>query len=1004
MSLFGDGNHRGRRRVPNGGAPQVNVFNAATLSVESDFFATTATFKGGSTVALAPVTITWAASPASGDWNTAGNWSPAMVPNSFNANAIFDTSNTQAVSLSANTQVNSITFTANATSAYTITVNPTLALTISGTGITNKSGTTHNFVTAVDGNGNVGSIIFRNNASAGNLTQFTNAGGGSIGLTPYGGYLQFSDSSSAGSATITNNGGATGDGSGFGGLTNFLGTSTAASATISNEAASSGGITGGRTAFSGASTAGSAMISNNTGGASLQAGLTDFYLGSTAGQATINNNAGAVSNAPGGETSFFDSSSAGHATINNNANAGFAGNTRFLDHSTGGGTITNAAATANGGASATTNFVVSSNAGGALIFNDGATVNGAAGGSTTFSDNSSAGSAELINDAGTTGGLGGATYFTGNADGGTARSINNGNGVFDISGLTDGGMKIGSIGEGSGTYYLGSKTLTMVGDGFTSTSVTGTIADGGKSGGTGGSLVLSGSTALTLSGTNTYTGVTGIINGSTLNANSALSTSTAVVMDSNAAGVPTGSGYSTLNLGANQTISALTGAASSTVNLNGNTLTVNNSTALTTFAGVIADGTGSPGSGGLAVGNGSGTLILAGVNIYTGPTNVMIGGALQIGNGTSGNLNPASAVTVGDGAQLVTNLGSGSLFASNVDLTATGSLLETIQSGTNFLSGSISGQGEFIQNTSATTILLGTNTYSGETLIEAGTLQIGTPGTAASIANTSKVAIANGGVLTLVNVAGGTFAAHVFDPGAGGTLNVNSANTITLSGTLVDGGVAGTIALTKNGPGTVIISGTSNTYTGATTVYGGILAVTGSLGTTTVTVNKQAALGGQGTLGGNVFIETGGSIETGGLAYPTTLSIGGNLTENTGAISIFRLGVSGGSDTVAVTGNLTLSGTLSLIPEESFGAGTYTLFTYGGSFTEKNFTLSVPELPGYTATLVTSTHGVVQVTLSLAGGGGTNTGMRSRVGRSLAAAEPGITRAPFGPSRATTTP
>ena len=54
------------------------------------------------------------------------------------------------------------------------------------------------------------------------------------------------------------------------------------------------------------------------------------------------------------------------------------------------------------------------------------------------------------------------TYFDGSSDGGTARVITNGNGIFDISGLTSSGMSIGSI-EGSGTYNLGSKTLTVSG-------------------------------------------------------------------------------------------------------------------------------------------------------------------------------------------------------------------------------------------------------------------------------------------------------------------------------------------------------------------------------------------------------------------------------------------------------------------------------------------------------------------------------------------------------------
>ena len=84
--------------------------------------------------------------------------------------------NTTGVSISANTEVNGIVFNSGA-SAFTITASPTFTLTISGIGITNNSGTAQNFVTAVDGAGNNGTIVFTNSATAGTLTVFTNEGG-----------------------------------------------------------------------------------------------------------------------------------------------------------------------------------------------------------------------------------------------------------------------------------------------------------------------------------------------------------------------------------------------------------------------------------------------------------------------------------------------------------------------------------------------------------------------------------------------------------------------------------------------------------------------------------------------------------------------------------------------------------------------------------------------------------------------------------------------------------
>src|SRR5438132_8391674 len=73
----------------------------------------------------------WKASPATGDWNTAGNWTAGGPPNGSADTATFASSNITGVSLSANTQVNGIVFNAGG-SAFTITASPTFGLTISG--------------------------------------------------------------------------------------------------------------------------------------------------------------------------------------------------------------------------------------------------------------------------------------------------------------------------------------------------------------------------------------------------------------------------------------------------------------------------------------------------------------------------------------------------------------------------------------------------------------------------------------------------------------------------------------------------------------------------------------------------------------------------------------------------------------------------------------------------------------------------------------------------------
>ena len=206
------------------------------------------------------------------------------------------------------------------------------------------------------------------------------------------------------------------------------------------------------------SSAGSANFENESNG-------TITFLNGHAGNAIISNNFGAAT------ITFEGASSADSATINNFTTAG------------GGSIIFTGTSTA--GNAAITNFTA----------ND----------FITFEGTSSAGSATITTDSGST------INFTGASTGSQARFIVNSGGVFDMSALTTAGMTAGSI-EGAGTYNLGSKEL-IVGLNDLSTQVSGVIADGGASGGTGGSIVKVGTGTLTLLGSNTYSGGTSFIGG-----------------------------------------------------------------------------------------------------------------------------------------------------------------------------------------------------------------------------------------------------------------------------------------------------------------------------------------------------------------------------------------------------------------------------------------------------------------------------------------------------------
>jgi autotransporter-associated beta strand protein len=474
----------------------------------------------------------WDLDPISGVWNAAANWTPMGVPNGPADTATFSLSNTTDVWISANTEVNSIIFTPAATNPYTITANPALTLTISGTGITNNSGTTQKFVTGVDGTGNRGQIVFRNSATAGDSTIFVNNGSGANFVQ--GGETAFYNTSTAGNGTFVNQGG-TLSGS-QGGITTFHDSSTAGNANFTNKGGR--GVGTSATIFYNTSTAANGFFTNDggsiPGGTFAEGGQTIFRDTSTAANGTFINNGATLSGGFGGATSFYDSSTAGNGIFVNNGGAasGVAalggGNTIFFDNSNAAnGTFINNAATESSAEGGVTEFetAFSSNnaspsAGNGTFINNGATISGAVGGKTVFYESSTADAATLIANGGINGGRGGAIFFEEKSTGGTARIEVFGNGFLDTSGhLGRPGVTIGSI-EGDGDVFLGPNNLT-VGSNDLSTTFSGVIQDSGA-------LTKIGSGTLILSGANTYTGNTNVKNRGVLQVDGSINSNTSV--------------------------------------------------------------------------------------------------------------------------------------------------------------------------------------------------------------------------------------------------------------------------------------------------------------------------------------------------------------------------------------------------------------------------------------------------------------------------------------------
>ena len=320
---------------------------------------------------------------------------------------------------------------------------------------------------------------------------------------------------------------------------------------------------------------------------------------------------------------------------------------------------------------------------------------------------------------------------------------------------------------------------------------------------------------------------------------------------------------------------------------------------------------------------GPGTLTLTNDNTYTGGTTILAG-TLQLGDG-------------GDTGSIAGDIRNDGLLVLD-------------RSGTLTLPGEISGSGAVTQLGTGTTVLLGESDYFGPTTIAAGVLKAGVKD---AFSPFSAHTIAAGAVLDLggfsEKIGSLAGAGRVTSSAAGAvtlTTNDNDDASTTFSGVIDNG--SGTLALTKEGIGTLTLTG-DNTYTGGTTIAAGTLklgnggtkgSILGNVLTDGVltfdrsdTVTFPGAISGSGEveiLGSGTTILTGNNTYEGGTIIAAgTLQLGNGGTKGSIVGDVINDGtlVFDRSDTVTFPGTISGSGDINFI-----GAGTTILTSDTDSF------------------------------------------------------------------------
>ncbi len=566
--------------------------------------------------------------------------------------------------------------------------------------------------------------------------------------------------------------------------------------------------------------------------------------------------------------------------------------------------------------------------------------------------------------------------------------------AFTLAASGGAGLTFNNGGSGAALTELGTiqdtvSTPVTLADNLTANvggqlSISGAISESGGSR----SLTKTGAGgALTLGGTNTYTGVTNVTAGRlTVAANNALGTTDGATIVSTGAqvrinnGVTVGAEALTLSgtgdslsegalriasgtatwggivtLAANSTVLAGGGnvlkigpGSGTAINLQGNTLDYTGAGSHEVLGGIF-------GTGGINK-KGTSTLTLSGSGSYSGATTITDGKIVANATSALGT----SPVTVAAGKSLELQGGfdvGGGLLTLNGDsltnvsgnntysgpVTAVTNSRIFVTSGTMTLSNTITASSSPITFSGNGVTLISGNLGAGLTSLDINAKASDVPTVIVAGSNpdftgtvdvqVGSLQLGNGG--TTGSLPGG----GAFNIGTGARVIVKQSDTVT-QGTDFSGTLNGLGGFTQAGSGTTILN-FANSYTGTTNVGAGTLIINGNQAAATgaVTVANGATLGGSGTIGGAVIVN--GILSPGN--SPGLLTVG-SLDLRAGSTTLMQIigagNLAGTAGTaydklvISTAGGLGYGGTLDLdfANTTTFADGTtFDLFGFTGS-------------------------------------------------------------------------